>query len=57
MKKLDFYCKPDRESLIKDKINEIVDWINKSQPTVCVYGCGKFKDLRQHYIEKHPKLK
>ena len=39
------------------KINEIVDWINKQEqkpkPTICVYGCGQFKDLMKHYKKKH----
>jgi hypothetical protein len=42
---------------LSDKIDEIVDWINKEEqkpkPTVCVYGCGQFKDLMKHYKEKH----
>ena len=25
------------------------------QPTICVFGCGKFKDLMKHYKEKHNK--
>ncbi|KKN56643.1 hypothetical protein LCGC14_0569600 [marine sediment metagenome] len=28
MKKIDFYCAVDKEKLIRNKINEIVDWIN-----------------------------
>lgn len=25
-----------------------------NQPTICVYGCGEFKDLMKHYKEVHP---
>ena len=41
---------------LSGKINEIIDWINqkeKLKPTICVYGCGRFKDLMKHYKEKH----